>query len=485
MKRILNALTILLVCATFIYPLNTHAKLNTIKSDEDYVIPSEYTFTPKFIKGVTKFETSDTYKEMDFHVNNKYKNIWRAKDYHNYWAIYRNVGIWKQHIVDMKITVDDVVDMDPTRKCTKFGNVIADEDVIGLEFISTDIGVDMSADCREEGTIAFFKVEFFDGTTGEVLDEIKTTFTYNDIDVNERILLDNTTTNELIYYAPYGQEHLELLDEDYKSRFTYFKGNDKWTCTYNGWPGDVQCINTNNPVSNCYNNDCTGCYKAGMVITQNEGSFILGWAGMGLYFTSPSFLRIEDPNSIKTVDKEKVKPGEKINYTIEQYVPNQSNYQYYKSWELTDKLDQVLEASIDDITIITNNGEDIKDKFNVILENNVLTITAKKDYLSSVDFYNRTFLIGIPAKVSTNIKGIKKIPNTALLNVQYSSGSFSEDIPSSDVVITIEGEEEPQEVVEVPNTSKFTSMMMIISGIVLVGSGVFLILKMTKKKTST
>ncbi len=488
MKKVLSIINLFLICIGFLYPVNVLAKRNTIKNDEEYVIPSDYTFTPKFIKGVTKFEASNNYNTTDFHkkdgIDTKYKNIWRSKDYHSYWAIYRNVGIWQQHIVDMKITVEDVVDTEPSKKCVKFGNIIADEDVIGLEFVSTDIGVDMSSDCREEGTMAFFKVEFFDNTTGQALNEIKTTFTYNDIDVGERILLDNNTTKELIYYTPYGEEHLDLLDANFNGRFTFFKGNNKWTCTYNGWPGDVQCINTTNPVSNCYNGNCTGCYKAGMIMTQNDGSFVLGWAGMGLYFTSPSFLRIEDPNSIKSVDKQKVKPGEEINYTIEQYVPNQSNYQYYKSWELTDKLDELLQTSVDDITITTNDDEDIKDKFHILLEGNVVKITAKEEYLKSNNFYNRTFLIGIKARVGTNIKGVKKIPNTAVLNVQYNSGSYSEDIPSSDVTITIEGEKEKEEVVQVPNTGKFASMMMIISGVILVSVGFFIILRITKKKVS-
>ena len=83
-----------------------------------------------------------------------------------------------------------------------------------------------------------------------------------------------------------------------------------------------------------------------------------------------------------------------------------------------------------------------------------------------------------------DIKDVKEIINNAVLDVQYGNNIFSEDIPSNPVKTVIEMDE-PQEVVEVPNTSKFTSMMMIISGIVLVGSGIFLILRMTKKKTST
>lgn len=480
MKKIM---IVLLLCVVYIYPLNAFAKLNIIKNDEDYIIPSEYSFTPKFINGVTTVETSDIYNKADLHNPNLgYRNVYRSHDYHNYWAIYRNVGIWKQHVVDMKITVDDVIDTNPSSKCTQFGNIIADEDVIGLDFRLDVIGLGVSADCREEGTMAFFKVEFFDGTTGEELDDIKTNLTYTDVDEGERILFDNINTKEIYYYTTYGEEHLELISANYNNRYTFFKGNHEWTCTYDGWPGNNECYPITGRVKDCANGDCVGCYKAGMIVTLNEGSFVVGWAGMGIIFSSPSYLRIEDPNSIKTVDKEKVKPGEEIKYTIEQYVPNQSNYQYYQSWELTDKLNEVLETNVDDITITTNDDEDIKDKFDVSLENNVLTITAKKDYLNTDAFYNRTFLIGIPSKVKNGIKGIRTIPNTAVLNVQYNSGSFSEDIPSSDVAITIEGEKE--EIVEVPNTAKFTSILIFMVGIVLVGSGAFIIYKATKNKYS-
>lgn len=483
MKRILNTLTILILCVTLIYPLNTYAKLNTIKSDEDYVIPSDYAFTPKFINGVTKFETSDLYTEAPLLSGSDYRWVYREKGYNNYWVLYRNVGIWKKHIVDMKISLDDVIDTDASKKCSL--ERLPDEDFTNVSFHSDKIGIGVTNQCRETGTMPIFKIEFFDDKSGEILDDIKTAVTYTDIDSLERILLDNKNIKEAYYYKTYGTEHLDLVDNNYKGRYTYFIGNNNWTCTYLGWPGDVQCIDKSNPGVNCANGDCLGCYKSGMIVTINDGSFNLGWGGQGLTFSVPSFFRINDPNSIKTVDKDKVKSGEELNYTIEQYVPNQSSNQYYQSWELKDELNEVLKANIDDITITTNDAEDIKDKFDITLVDNVLTIIAKKNYLESEEFYNRTFMIGIKTIVKDNIKGIKTIPNTAVLNVQYNSGSFSDDIPSSDVVVTIEGEEEPQEVVEVPNTSKFTSMMLIISGVVLVGSGIFIILKMTKKKLSS
>lgn len=479
-------INIFLICVGFLYPINVFAKITTIEKDEDYVIPSEYAFTPKFINGVTKLETSETYNKAYLYNNTTYRCVYRSHDYHNYWAIYRNVGIWKQHVVDMKIIVDDVMDTDSTKKCTKFGNIIPDEDVIGLEFRTNSVGINVSAECREEGTMGLFKVEFYDGITGEELTDIKTTLTYTDIDYLERLLLDNDNIENAFYYTPFGVEHLDLVDANYKNRYTFFKGNMKWTCTYDGWPGDVQCINTPNSVRDCYNNDCTGCYKAGMVVTLNEGSFVVGWAGQGLVFSSPSFFRVADPNAIKTVDKEIVKPGEEINYKIEQYVPNQSSIQYYKLWKITDRLESILETSIDNITITSNEGENINDKFNIELQDNVVTVSAKEDYLGKDEFYNKTFYINIKAKVAEDIKDVKEINNKAILDAQYGNNIYSGDIPSNPVKTVLEVEEpKKEEVVEVPNTGKFASTMMIVFGILFVCSGVFIILKMTKKKTAS
>lgn len=477
-----KTLIILILSISFILPLNTYAKITTINDGEDYAIPSDYTFIPKFFNGVTRLETSASYNNTD-HFIPGYRKAYRANGYHNYWAIYRNVGTWKSHIVDMKITIEDVIDTDTSKKCTKFGDV-GDTDVIALLFMTNNVGVDMRFECREEGVVGLYKVEFFDNKTGEELSDIKSTLTYTDIDEGERILVDNNNTKEAIYYAPYAVEHLELLHDNYNGRYTFFKGNVKWTCGGNGGPGDNNCLNPDYKPGDCYNNNCDGCYKAGMLITLNDGSFTLGWAGMGIIFSSPSFLRIADSHSIKTVDKEIVGPGDELNYKIEQYVPNQNSSQYYKLWTITDKLENILETSVENIKVTSNEGDDITNRFDIAVENNNLTVSAKADYLASNDFYDKTFFIDIKTRVGNDIKGVKEIINNAILDVQYGNNSFSEDIPSNPVKTIIEVEE-PQEIVEVPNTGRFASMMMIIVGVVLIISGIYIIIKMTKKKLST
>lgn len=477
MKKILM---IIMLCFSLLIPFNTNAKITTITDNEDFATPNDYTFIPRFINGTTKLETSSNYNTSDSVFTN-YRKAYKSKGYNSYWALYKNVGTWKQHVVDIKITIEDVVDTDLSKKCGTFGSDVGDTDIIALMFMTNNVGIDMRAECRETGVVAIYKVQFFDNQTGEELTDIKSVLTYTDIDADERILIDNENTKETIYYAPYAVEHLDVIDSSYNGKYTFFKGNLVWTCgPSGGGGGDTNCLHPDYKPENCYEQNCDGGYKAGMLITLNDGSFTVGWAGMGIIFSSPSYLRIADSHSLKTVDKEIVKPGDELNYKIEQYVPNQSTSQHYKLWKITDKLESILETTIDNIKV-TSNEEDVTDKFNIAIENNVLTVTAKEDYLALDEFYDRTFYIDIKTKVSNDIKDTKEILNSAVLDVQYGNNSFSEDIPSNPVQTIIERKEE---IVEVPNTAKFISIIIYIVGGIFIVSGIGIIFRMKKKASS-
>ncbi len=479
MRKTSNALFVLSLCFILLYPLRTFAKINSITDNDNYIIPSDYAFTPKFIKSVTKIQTSDSYLKKG---NGSQITVYRTEGYSNYWAIYQNVGIWRHHIVDMKITLDDVIDTNPSTKCTASGFAdFEDEDVIPIYFYPGELAIRVDTNCRSAGTTGIFRIEFFDHQTGEELSELKSVLTYDDIDSQEQIAFDNYHTTNQFYYTPYGVEHLDLLSDKLHDRYTLFKGNNKWTCRSSGLYGDVNCFIKPSVVEegSCYHNDCEWCYKAGMITVLNDGSFQLGWAGYYTSFSSTGFLRIGDPGPMKFVDKQLVKPGEEINYTIEQYVPNQATKHYYKTWKITDKLDEVLETNVDNITIRSDGDLDVTNMFDITLENNIITVSAKNEILVSDSLYNRTIIIDIKTKVKSDIKSQKEVINQAVLNIEYQDGKISDDILSNQVSTTIEVEET---MVEVPNTSKFTNWMMYIVGVVFIISGIFLIWNIKKRK---
>lgn len=484
MKKFLNALFIFMACcAVLLYPLDTDAKVTAVDGEYSYVVPSEYAFTPKFINGVTQFVKSPSYNGMQ-------STVLRTQGYQNYWVMYKNVGMWRHHIVDMKITLYDVIDTNTSIKCEAAGGYAdyKDEDIITFYFRPEELALTIDTKCRDAGTTGIFKIEYFDNQTGESLSDLKSVLTYDDIDGSEQIAYDNQNTKDQFYYAQYGEEHLELVNANFMNpntsdSYTLFLGKWIWTCTSGTTSGDVECFNTNKVVTNCYNNDCEGCRKSGMMTVLNEGTFTLGWSGYYTGFSAAGFLRIDDPTPMKFVDKEVVKSAEELNYTIEQYVPNQGSKHYYKSWKITDKLESILETSVDNITITSDGDEDVTNMFDISLENNVLTVSAKDDYLALDKLYNRTFIIHIKTKVSSDTKNLKEIKNQAVLNIEYSTGAYSKDILSNEVKTTIE--EEPkaiEEIFEIPNTDKFIGKLIYILGIILILSGVVIMIKMKKKR---
>lgn len=509
MRKYLNIISIIIVLG-LIYPLNIFAEIKIVDDIYSETIPREYAFTPKFIENITTMEGSESYKKICPNIN-CWISARRKSDgsFDDYWAMYKNVGVWKRKIVDMKITLVDVVDTNPSSKCAyhlkELGEDIADDDYIRFHIMPKQLGIEVFTDCRSEGTTGIFKIEFFDNNTGEELKDLKSVLNYADIDGDERILLDNNRVKEMIYYKT-AEQHFQPIE--FSNDYTVLSGTERWTCTLpSGMTKDVECIKCINGKcernarentcldqdgKNGNNDNCGDCNKSGMVTTLNEGSFLVGWGGWYVGFSAASLLRIEDPIPIKEVDKEKVKAKdeEEINYTIEQYVPNQSAEHYYKSWVLIDELESILETSIDNIKIRTNGNEDVTDKFNIILENNTLTISAKQDYVSSDEFYNyatqdefynRTFYIDIKAKVSKDTKGLKEIKNHTVLRIEYSDGTPTKDILSNEVTTMIE-EEKIEEIIEVPNTAKFIGKIVFIVGSLLIISGILIIIKVKKNR---
>ena len=515
MKKNLNILYYLVICIYLVCPLNTWALINEneiyistnpVKEGKVTTIPSEYAFTPKFISKVTEVEKSNAY------ISGREDRVGTAASsgelyslavrdavtgYSEYWVKYKNVGKWNRTIVDMKITLEDVIydttktcklDYDKFPKRDKVTENTKITDIAEIVFHENFIGIEMNKlystyRTSDSDTLpyAIFKVQFFDHASGRELTDIKTAITYTDLDLDEVILLNNTRTNELIYFEPYGKEHYDILQNNLNN-YTVLAGNSNWTCQRyesNGALGALgqtgECgIDGRVVLGTCYNGNCDGCSKAGMIITLNSGEFTVGWGGLGLSFTSPSFLKIENPKPVKSADKETAKIGEDIHYIIEQYVPNQSSENYYKSWKITDQLDSILKTGVNDIIVTNDNGNNVTDKFDIIVEKNTVTVSAKADYLASNAFYNTTYTIDIKAKVEGN--GKNKIINKAILNVKDNDGSI-EDIPSDEVTTYID----PGEVVKVPDTRKMINNMLIITGTVILIGGIFVIIRKRQK----
>ena len=127
---------------------------------------------------------------------------------------------------------------------------------------------------------------------------------------------------------------------------------------------------------------------------------------------------------IKSIDKSSVKEkNETVTYTIKNAVdPVESEYQYYNSYVIKDKLEDILK--IGNIKILNEKKQDVSNLFSVNFADQTLTVAAKNTKTNS--FYGHTYSIVFEASIkslNTDISaycdenGLAYIPNTSTLTV--------------------------------------------------------------------
>ena len=110
-KKILICIVFVISCQLLFIVTNTYA-LDYEEVTEDYVIPKDYAFTPKFIDGITTVETSSAYNNSSI-ISNTLSNtsgyemhyIIDSTNYNDIYVIYKNVGTYQGKIIDLKITL--------------------------------------------------------------------------------------------------------------------------------------------------------------------------------------------------------------------------------------------------------------------------------------------------------------------------------------------------------------------------------------------
>ena len=159
-------------------------------------------------------------------------------------------------------------------------------------------------------------------------------------------------------------------------------------------------------------------------LTNSTFNLTFSGASGSLYFVfaSPYPYNIDKP--ISSFDTKEVTTGKQINYNITQYIPNnyygtiyafQGAYDNmysntkYKSFKLTETLDNNLEFDIKGLKIVNELGEDVTEYFTSSYENNILTVEAKESSFDVSTFYGHAYKISLPAKVKDDIKDVDKI----------------------------------------------------------------------------
>ena len=465
--------------------VNSANSLKTGKVDSNTMFSSDYSFTPKFITGVT---TTTSYGMTNYKVdlNRSDSMIMTSEKYYsarltsnsqkgNIWVRYNNVGTLNGQIIDLKITLADWSYLQPA-------NLSANDKLGGVSyptilFNKTAIDVNITSYPAVDSPV--YKFTFYRNGTNETI-SIKSHITFKDIDGGS-----NGENEEIIFNSGF--------DSIFSSKASYieFKSNhcinnlptDTSNINKNAW---VTCLSNGNSLSFTYrrNKDTVGnqyrdITKTASGTTRNFYHFLIG---------SESLAPFEFTNPLKEENKEKLRGLEELTYTISQFIPSESDDYYYTSYVLTDQI-----ATCFDIEAITVSDDTKKDRtswFDVLQdENNLVCISAKKDTLNNSDFYNNNFYFHITVKKKADKfltqwysenKNMFTVPNTANIEISSptASGTRNKKLPTNTVEVVINQE------LKLPPAGGNGDILFIITGIIFISISIFLNFKKNNKKVS-
>ena len=442
-KKLIICVVFVIICQVLFITANIYA-LDYEEVSENFAVPEEYAFTPKwstqsYFTNSNDFESLETERiESDGLVVKKLVvdsqsfdsdgNVLSTKDYSSYSY---NIGMYKGRMVNAKLSLIKVSPRLLPTECNT-----PELSLSGLRFGYGKRG------CSNKLIKAYFKLQFIYADTNEEVTDIKSSISFGDIDAEETILVNNTSTvKALVLKTSDGQQHLDISTS--VDGYTMFTGNLYHTCTrLNGDVGQTgECGGKEYYIEGtCLPGkteaNCKEDYKSGILTTLNNGAFIFGFVGMG-GVESTSFLVIETPAPIKSLDKTVIKQGETFNYKIEQYVPNQNTDYYYKKFVIEDNIDTNLTTSASNVRVINDAQQDVTSKFDITLVNNKLSVSAKSDTLSDISFYNTTYTINIPITTNVTFPSTSKLEISNIANLVTSFGDTDTTTPSNEAKVTV------------------------------------------------
>ena len=490
---------IIIVLALFIMPVFARAQsvITVINqgSEADYKITGNYGWTFNFKN--TKFEWSKPSYLVETIAQARTAGITIAKNtagqddagYYerskNYaiknnsdcgggkiWMLYKNIGMYQGKTVNLKITVQSCDRYTGIDYVPNIGFSIASMQFIMNGLYSVDLEYDFIDD------------------NGTPID-IKGYGTFTDLDQTQAFKLGSGIDKAYIYETYKRCETGDDCTVKHLSKDKLIKKGGKMINEQ-----DIQ--NIENAVQSSVRETSSPDRYAWSTVLFSGGKFNLSYytgQERGMFVFAPDSLvpfAIEDP--VKNVNKEAVSKAEEYTYTISHRVPYinlDGSNNSYTAYSFNDILEPCLGvADVSKVVIKNDDGTDVTQYFDVKLtESNgsvVVDATAKSDFLATDDFYGHEYEFMITTYVKDNYDLSKYlntdktkyiIPNQAKISVTDNGGTaVNKDTNIVDVYITI-----PKEVITTPDTGKYTSIALIVGGVLIIAVAVITLIVYKKK----
>lgn len=439
----------------------------------------DYVFAPKVMPGITK--------TWAFGSNAK----WVITDKGNYvldytdpgsiaskgkmGVYYQNVGQYDGHTVDVRLTITDYK-YDNYKELDAIDNGQRNT----MQVYGDRVGVDSPA--SDVGTSFKYRVDYLDSKTKQPL-KLRGQYSFNDIDMNQGIYLDPTTTSHItntyytgdtkLSYKKVGDQmlvynrHFQAYKDDDSATpedpehpsYTpeYVNHDETWlphnfTITYDnaasltfvwGWPyggtgskagneskfpgrdftingidkaywlnpaysavlsDEVKATNPENDKKNITTQVID--HGAGAFLELNAQAVLPEKPQAPKKYVSDSDEGTNVVSEIgleKSVDHNMLKNRyEKYHYQITQNVPDVQSVFHYSNYEISDKIDKVLDAS--NVHVYNRENQDVTYRFTVVKDdNNELHVVAKPSTLQQGDFYNETYKVTYDAAIKPGV----------------------------------------------------------------------------------
>ncbi|MEB7800346.1 isopeptide-forming domain-containing fimbrial protein [Staphylococcus xylosus] len=404
-KSILKGILTTIIIASIPFSSLNIADAKPIKELKNVEVPnnnseasSKYTVIAKFNKEKTKaipFGTNQWNEDLTL-LNPQ--NSLKGK----VGVLYTNVGIYKGKPMDLKITVND------------WKRYVTNDSVAAITYYKNSIGHSQSGYDWVDQTW-----EYVDHETQKPVDISGSYLTINDIDGLQYIEFDKETKNNIAKMYVSNDSWVDAeetkngglkLSEQYNKSSNNDDDFATVTALFDGgkinfkWGKDN--LNAHLPINHSPQN--------------NRGEEYFGFLGKKPVRTEllvpTKAVTDKDEKDTKQNTIENVSEG--YNYKIIHTVPDEYQKFYYKSYEILDKLPNILDYDKNSIRITDETGKNVTNSFDNLTNENNIHLKAKSSTLSKASFYGHDYQLNIDVKVKSDVNLEKYIDKEGKLNIE-------------------------------------------------------------------
>ncbi len=313
-------------------------------------------------------------------------------------CIYRNVGRYKGREVDVRLTVTDY----------EFFYMNGDQEIGYFLVFKNQIGLNA---CNTRSITA--DMEFLDHETGQPV-SVKGYATFSDIDISQSLTILSPVDEIFV------DKNCVLYKDPGKLAFTapFITSRDGSAVNDDNSEYWVQANYTGSHLKFCFgtayeqyrfidgsliNGESRYVWKSNYTgnandysIARSSGNLRQSWQGLhfhrlGKVSIPPITKTVSDSDETAVTENRLLRADETFEYTLSHNVPGESDRFFYSSYVVTDTVHTDLALQAGSFSVTNDQDADVSGRFDIRIQGQKITFTAKAAWLANEDFYDNTY----------------------------------------------------------------------------------------------